>query len=378
MRRAAGLISANSVAVVHTMLAQMTLADWSAPLRLIGQYQRKDFMQATAIMTKDVAIAKPTTSTREIARLLLERGISAVPIVDDDGKVLGMVSEGDLLHHGHDATTEARRDWWLTLLAEGEELHHEFIANLKSPGEVARDVMTTDVITVDETAEAVEIARLLSWHKIKRVPVVRHGKLVGIVSRADLLRAFASEREPRAAITPQPSVYDHVGGARSDIPQGSERSSSQKGETETTQLERLTAGQFRQLVTDYGRQEAVRRDTAQRARAAQRRQLTQILSAEHLSDKEWQSLLEQARTAAEHGAKEFMLLRFPSELCSDSGRAINMPSPDWPNSLRGEAEDIYHRWKNELKSSGFHLRARIIDFPGGKLGDAGLFLSWEQ
>jgi hypothetical protein len=71
-----------------------------------------------------------------------------------------------------------------------------------------------------------------------------------------------------------------------------------------------------------------------------------------------------------------LLLRFPSELCSDGGRAINVAEPGWPATLRGEAAEIYLHWERELRSRGFGIAARVLEFPGGLLGDIGLFLTW--
>jgi CBS-domain-containing membrane protein len=88
-------------------------------------------MKASDIMTTKVVRAYADTSIREVARLLLENGISAIPVVDRDGTVLGIVSEGDLLGR-RDKEREARRDWWLTLLAEGEELSPEFLASMRA------------------------------------------------------------------------------------------------------------------------------------------------------------------------------------------------------------------------------------------------------
>ena len=73
-----------------------------------------------------------------------------------------------------------------------------------------------------------------------------------------------------------------------------------------------------------------------------------------------------------------MLLRFPSQLSSDGGRAINVMEPRWPGTLRGEAAEIYLRWERDLKPHGFHLTARVLDFPGGIPGDIGLFLVWGE
>jgi CBS domain-containing protein len=153
----------------------------------------EDFlMQAHEFMTKEPVTVSPDTPTPEIARLLLAHKISAAPVVDDAGTPIGMVSEGDLLGRG-DADREARRDWWLMLLAEGEALHPDFLATLRNPQLTAREVMSAPVIRITETTEAPEIARLLEEYRIKRVPVVREDRIVGIVSRADLLRVLAED-----------------------------------------------------------------------------------------------------------------------------------------------------------------------------------------
>jgi CBS domain-containing protein len=148
-------------------------------------------MNARDIMTTEVVSAGPDTTTREISRLLLENGISAVPVVDSGGAPIGMVSEGDLIGR-NDTDREARRDWWLAMLAEGEDLSPEFLGALRTKERRARDVMTAPVVTISEETEVGEIARLLAAHRIKRAPVVRDGRLVGIVSRADLLRTLAA------------------------------------------------------------------------------------------------------------------------------------------------------------------------------------------
>ena len=115
----------------------------------------------------------------------------------------------------------------------------------------------------------------------------------------------------------------------------------------------------------------IRRDALARAR----KRVADLIDR-HVSDAGWRVLLQQAREAAERGEKEILLLRFPSQLCSDGGRAINVAEADWPSTLRGEAAEIYLRWERDLRPHGFHLVARILSFPGGKPGDAGLFLVW--
>jgi CBS domain-containing protein len=149
-------------------------------------------MKARDVMTSAVTLVGPDTPIREVAKILCERGISAVPVVGEAGAPIGMISEGDLIGR-NEADREARRDWWLTLLAEGEMLNADFLASLRAPERRARDVMAAPVVTVGEETEVSEIARLLIAHRIKRVPVLRDGRIIGIVSRADLVRALAAE-----------------------------------------------------------------------------------------------------------------------------------------------------------------------------------------
>jgi CBS domain-containing protein len=151
-------------------------------------------MIARDLMTKDVISVSADTPVDEISKLLLARGISAAPVLDAAGAVIGMVSEGDLIARDEEQR-KARRDWWLAMLAEGEELHPDFLKTIRRPQQTARQMMSTPVITVSETTKASEIARILMEHRIKRVPVVRDGRVVGIVSRANLLQALAEEKD---------------------------------------------------------------------------------------------------------------------------------------------------------------------------------------
>ena len=121
-------------------------------------------------------------------------GISAVPVVDKDRRVIGMVSEGDLLHRA-ETGTERRRSWWLEMMASTNQLAGEY---LKSHSGRVKDVMTRDVISVTDTTPVGDIAVLLETNRIKRVPVMRDGKLAGIVSRANLVRALAMTVNERA------------------------------------------------------------------------------------------------------------------------------------------------------------------------------------
>jgi CBS domain-containing protein len=153
-------------------------------------------MNASDVMTKNVVTVGPETPTRTVAKLLLENGFSAVPVIDDKGAAIGMVSESDLIT-SEIRSLAPRRGWWLELLAEGEDLATEFVDYLKAVDRPVREVMTAPVITV---APVEAIAEMLQARNIKRVPVVRDGRVVGIVSRADLVRALANFHKPGPAV----------------------------------------------------------------------------------------------------------------------------------------------------------------------------------
>lgn len=144
-------------------------------------------MHAADVMTKDVLSVEANTAVREIAELLLKHRISAVPVIDSDKTLLGIVSEGDLIRR-QETDTERRHSWWLEALMSQQEKAKEFI---KAHGRKAGDLMTSKVVTVAEDSPLHEIARLLEQNHIKRVPVTKNGKLVGIVSRANLIQGLA-------------------------------------------------------------------------------------------------------------------------------------------------------------------------------------------
>ena len=154
-------------------------------------------MKARDIMTRKVLTAQLTTPVADIARILIDKGVSAVPIVDRKHRVLGIVTEGDLLRRV-EAGTQRRRSWWSELAAGPQVLAREYV---KSRGTKARDVMTRPVVSVADSTDVGEIADLMEKWNIKRVPVMHNDKLVGIVSRRDLLRVFSKAKQPRKAAT---------------------------------------------------------------------------------------------------------------------------------------------------------------------------------
>lgn len=112
--------------------------------------------------------------------------------------------------------------------------------------------------------------------------------------------------------------------------------------------------------------------------AAKRRseELIRTLLSEPFTDLEWQQLKVGAQAAARRGETQIVIMLFPAKLCSDGGRRINLPAPDWPASLRGKAARFYTRWREELQPQGFSLQARICNFPNGMPGDVELILAW--
>jgi CBS domain-containing protein len=149
-------------------------------------------MQAKDIMTARVITVTEDASVSDVARLLVDNGISALPVVDAAGKLLGIVSEGDLMHRA-EAGTGLRRSWWLSLFTDASASAAQFV---KEHSRRVSDIMTRNVITTGPETPVADIADLLESNRIKRVPVVADGKLVGIVSRANLIRALAGSPQP--------------------------------------------------------------------------------------------------------------------------------------------------------------------------------------
>ena len=156
-------------------------------------------MNASEIMTTPVVTIGPDSQVREIAALLLKHRISGVPVVED-GRLVGFVSEGDLLHRQEIGTERPARaeSWWLRLLG-GEATPADYV---KSHARRARDIMTPGAISVGPDTPVPKVAALLDKRRIKRVMVVSDGKLVGIVSRANLVQALATMSPASEQVTP--------------------------------------------------------------------------------------------------------------------------------------------------------------------------------
>jgi CBS domain-containing protein len=147
-------------------------------------------MKASDIMTSPVITVGPDTAVRHIAGLLFKHRVSAVPVLKN-GKLVGIVSEADLLHR-HEIGTEGTArssSWWLQLLSADRSVA-EYV---KSHAARARDIMTKDVVSVTPDTPVAKIAKLLEKRGVKRVPVLQGGRLVGIVSRSNLVQALAAK-----------------------------------------------------------------------------------------------------------------------------------------------------------------------------------------
>ena len=145
-------------------------------------------MKASDVMGVNVITAKLDWSVQQVAMVMLEKGIGGLPVVDKDNRVVGMVSEGDLMRRA-ECGTGHRHSWWLRMLMGRDGLAQEYV---REHGRKVADVMTPTVITASPSAPLGEIAELLERNRIKRIPIVVNGKLVGIVSRANVVQAVAS------------------------------------------------------------------------------------------------------------------------------------------------------------------------------------------
>ena len=141
------------------------------------------------VMTRDVIQVAPDTPVQAIAQLLFERHISGAPVVDASGALVGIVSEGDLMRHAGAVGETGPRSWWLRFFNDNEQGAADYV---KTHGRTAADVMTRQPATVAPNAKLADVARLLEKRRIKRVPVVEDGRLVGIVTRSNLLQGLAT------------------------------------------------------------------------------------------------------------------------------------------------------------------------------------------
>jgi CBS domain-containing protein len=159
-------------------------------------------MKASDVMVSNVVTVGPDASVQDVANILLHNRISAVPVVGADGEILGIVSEGDLINRPETKAAH-RKSWWLEALTSKETSAADYV---RSHSHKVSDVMTHNVITASPETSVSEVAALLERNRIKRVPIVENKKLVGIVSRANLLQGLAGLKDKIPQTQPSDSA----------------------------------------------------------------------------------------------------------------------------------------------------------------------------
>jgi CBS domain-containing protein len=154
-------------------------------------------MNASDVMTRKVVTVEAGTSVAAAIGLMLDNHVSGLPVVNDAGKVIGILTEGDLLRRS-ETGTERQRPRWLEILMGPGRMASEYV---RTHGRKVEDIMTRDLVSVGEYTPLDEVVQLMERHRIKRVPVLDGDALIGIISRADLLRALARALEQGSAQT---------------------------------------------------------------------------------------------------------------------------------------------------------------------------------
>ena len=333
---------------------------------------------ASDLMASPPAVVRETQTVYEAAALMLQKGVGAVPVVDASGAAVGMVSDGDLCGRAPDAR---RGTWWLELLAAGAGSGDAY----RPQGDVLiRKIMSAPLISASPKAPIQEIAETLRVHRLKRLPVIREGTVLGIISRSDLLSVV--ERIPRMRPPKESDGADALSFLESLIGGASLSGRLERRAVAALQADNQTqptqhvfsAEAFRENVRAYRSQGSESKDLARREAELDRRRQIKALLDQHMSEQLWSEMLNHAELAARGGEREFLLLRFPSDLCSDGGRMIDVAEHGWEETLRGEAAAVSDRWRKELKPQGFGLSARIVSFDDGIMGDIGLYLTWKE
>ena len=166
-------------------------------------------MKAGDVMTTKLITVTPESSVGDAAKLMLQYRISGLPVVDRKGELVGIVTEGDFLRRG-ETGTERRRPRWLEFILGPGRLSSEYV---QAYGRKIADVMTSDPVCITEDVSLENVVDTLERHRVKRLPVMRDGKLVGIVSRANLVQALAT-------VLPRPCVKSRESATIPPFPDG--------------------------------------------------------------------------------------------------------------------------------------------------------------
>jgi CBS domain-containing protein len=164
-------------------------------------------MNAGDVMTQSMVTVEPDDSIVHAVELMLKRRISGLPVVDNTGALVGILTEGDLLRRA-ELGTQKRRPRWIEFLIGPGRLASEYVS---ASGRKVHEVMTTPVHSVTEDTPLADVVKIMESRQVKRLPVVRDGQLVGIVSRANLLRALVSiARDTKPANVTDASIRQHL------------------------------------------------------------------------------------------------------------------------------------------------------------------------
>jgi len=332
--------------------------------------------RASDVMTSPVVTVGPDDTARAAAEAMLRLHVSGLPVVDGEGRPLGVVSESDF-RFSDAATRDRQREAWVAILAGGQDIAANYLDALEREGETVRQIMSKPALCVDQDASIAEVADLMTERRVKRILVTRLGVVVGVITRADLLRFFApKERHPAMPVTAE--AFDVL---REDIrvalaklrpaatpPPPAPPAKAPEGA--------VTGASLKELVNAFERNKSKLHEDASRQSRENSDGLVKSLLAARFTDAEFAHLMARAGEAARRGETGVTAIVFPAALCVDGGRAINLPDPDWPATLRGKAADFFLRWDKELRPLGFALSARISSFPDGFPGDAELSLVW--
>ncbi len=331
------------------------------------------YQKAADLMSSPAITSRTTEPVFSVAQLMLESGVSGVPVLDAGGRPVGMVSDGDLLGRRGDG----RLSPWLEMLAKRSPPPE---SALERP---VGEVMSAPLITISLNASVRDIAETFKAHRIKRLPVLDGEGLVGVVSRADLLCLIESLPAARPVRSDEGVgllgfLESLIGGAslRGAVQRPTPPAQAPTGEQDAAPSA-LSAKAFRDAVRACKAESQDDRQAREREVQLERQRQVKEFLDQHVSDSQWSEMLDRAKLAASAGEQEFMMLRFPSDLCSDGGRKIDVAEEGWEGALRGAAAELYSRWRTELKPQGFGLSARIVSYEAGIIGDIGLFLTWK-
>jgi CBS domain-containing protein len=335
---------------------------------------------ARDLMASPVVSVSLTTSVVEAAQTMLNHRLGALPVTDASGAVVGMVSDGDLLGRRPD---NDRREWWLSLLARGAgsiELPQQRL------GRPVSEVMSTPVISISPSTPVDTIAEMLQLQKLKRLPVLEGGRLVGIVSRTDLA-ARANEALRGATAAPRGGglldfLESLIGGAslRGDaLADLVKHEDARQEPPQATAGDGFSAAALRARAQSFETEHLDLKEAERLTSRRERERQVKAMIDQHVSKEMWRTLIHHAEAAAANGERELLMLRFPCELCSDGGRKIDVAEEGWEATLRGEAAEMFARWRDELRPLGFRLSARIVSYErDGVLGDVGMHLVWGE